>query len=218
MAAILVISPHPDDEAIGLGGTLRSHVLKGDSVEVVFLTSGERGIPQADPAATAALRESEAAAAAAILGYTGFDFWRQPDGAVVVTASLVERLRDRLQTRRPNIVYVTHPREMHPDHHAAARLVADAVAASSAPSPAILMYEVWTPLQAIDEVVDISDHIDVKLAAIRAHASQCAIMRFDDAALGLARYRGEMHSWPGGPHAEVFEKYDPSRYDAYFRQ
>ena len=75
------------------------------------------------------------------------------------------------------------------------------------PEPRLLMYEVWTPLQQIDHVEDISEQIDVKVAAIRAHKSQCAIMRFDEAALGLARYRGEMHSWPGGPYAEVFQKF-----------
>jgi LmbE family N-acetylglucosaminyl deacetylase len=66
------------------------------------------------------------------------------------------------------------------------------------------MFEVWTPLQRIDRVVDISLHMETKLAAIRAHASQCAVMRFDEAFEALARYRGEMHSWPGGDYAEIF--------------
>jgi LmbE family N-acetylglucosaminyl deacetylase len=50
----------------------------------------------------------------------------------------------------------------------------------------------------------VSAVIDDKRRAIRAYRSQCAVMRLDDAFVGLARYRGEMHSWPGGAYAEVF--------------
>jgi LmbE family N-acetylglucosaminyl deacetylase len=65
-------------------------------------------------------------------------------------------------------------------------------------------YEIWSPLTQIDHVIDISSVIGEKLSAIRAYPSQNSIMRFDQAFRGLARYRGEMHSWPGGPYAEVF--------------
>ena len=61
----------------------------------------------------------------------------------------------------------------------------------------------------IDHVEDISGVIDTKIAAIREHKSQCSVLRFDDAFLGLARYRGEMHSWPGGKYAEIFARMRP---------
>jgi LmbE family N-acetylglucosaminyl deacetylase len=66
------------------------------------------------------------------------------------------------------------------------------------------MYEVWTPLQRIDEIVDISPYVKTKRAAIRAYKCQCDVLAFDEAILGLNRYRGEMHSWPGGDYAEIF--------------
>lgn len=201
---VLVLSPHPDDEAIGLGGTLHLHVRNGDEVEVIFLTSGERGVQGKGPTETASTRESEAAAAAQILGYGSMEFWRQPDGAVEANPALVQRLTDKLQAWQPAFVYVTHPAEQHPDHRAAASLVQRAVQEMAGRRPQIRSYEVWTPLQHMDHVEDISEVIEVKMAAIRAHRCQCEIVRFDEAALGLARYRGEMHSWPGGPYAEVF--------------
>ena len=70
--------------------------------------------------------------------------------------------------------------------------------------PLVLGYEVWTPVQKLVEIVDISPCMATKLRAIRAYRSQCAVLDFDAAILGLNRYRGEMHSWPGGRYAEVF--------------
>ena len=119
----------------------------------------------------------------------------------------MEQLQSHLDASAPDLIYVTHGREMHTDHRAAARAVGQAARRFASPKrPDVLMFEVWTPIQRIDEIVDITPYIDVKLDAIRAYKGQCAIMRFDDAAHGLARYRGEMHLWPGGDFAEAFTR------------
>jgi N-acetylglucosamine malate deacetylase 1 len=211
MGRILVISPHPDDESIGCGGTLRAHVVAGDRVHVSFLTSGERGGHGSSPEHTGRLREAEAAAAAAILEIDQVEFWREPDGALRASDAVVARLRLRIRELKPEVIYVPHDREMHSDHRAAARMVRRVVTdLNGGPArPSVFMFEVWTPLAHLDHVVDISPHIEVKLAAVRAHASQCGVMRFDEAVRGLNRYRGEMHSWPGGDYAEAFARLSP---------
>ncbi len=206
MARVLVVSPHPDDESIGCGGTLRKHVLQGDSVHIIFLTSGERGGHGRSPEETKRIREREAKRAAAILGVAHIEFWRERNGGLRVTDRLIRRLRAKLIAWKPAVLYVTHDREQHVEHRAAARLVRRAMAGlpRSAKKPRALMFEVWTPLQRMDEIVDISRYIKTKLAAIRAHKSQCDVVQFDEAFLGLSRYRGELHSWPGGDYAEIF--------------
>jgi len=201
---ILVVAPHPDDEAFGCGGTIVDHARAGDEVRAIFLTSGEAGGHGSPSDDTASRRESEARTAARILGIGKIEFWRLPDGRLKAGEELIARLRAEIRRWRPTRVYVTHLREQHPDHRAAARAVERALGGIARP-PAVWRYEVWTPIARIGALVDISDHIDAKLDALRAHASQCAVLRFDDSALGLARYRGEMHSWPGGPYAEAFE-------------
>jgi LmbE family N-acetylglucosaminyl deacetylase len=98
-------------------------------------------------------------------------------------------------------VYAPHLAEMHADHRATARITLRAVNGLALETR---FFEVWTPLPRMDDVVDITRHIDVKLAAIRAYESQCRVLPFDEAFRGLARYRGEMFSWPEGQYAEVF--------------
>jgi LmbE family N-acetylglucosaminyl deacetylase len=213
MTRVLVISPHPDDEAIGCGGVIRQHALGGHVVRVVFLTSGEAGGHGRAPEETARLREDEAQAAARILEIEGIEFWREPDGALSSGPSLTGRLRETILDWGPQILYVPHDREDHPDHRAAARLVRQAlsIAGPGVHTLTVLQYEVWTPLSRFDRVVDISPHMEVKLAAIRAHKTQCAVMDFGEAALGLNRYRAIMHSgWPPASYAEVFASLRPT--------
>jgi LmbE family N-acetylglucosaminyl deacetylase len=66
----------------------------------------------------------------------------------------------------------------------------------------VLAYEVWTPLLEFNYVEDISEFMNLKIAALRKHQSQIKIIRYDEAAEGLARYRGAMTGV--GKHCEVF--------------
>lgn len=67
----------------------------------------------------------------------------------------------------------------------------------------ILGYEVWHPLSTHQLAVDISATVERKLEALRCHQSQIEPTHYDEAFLGLARYRGVMSFT--GTYAEVFE-------------
>jgi LmbE family N-acetylglucosaminyl deacetylase len=205
MKRVLVISPHPDDESIGCGGSLRQHAVAGDVVHVVFLTSGEKGGHGRPEIETVRLREEEARAAAAVLGVRELEFWREPDGALEARPELIGRVKSKFRSFAPDVLYVPHPEESHPDHRVAAQLALGSVRNADAAAE-VWGYEVWTPIQRIDRVEDISAHIETKMAAIRTYRCQCEVLAFDEAFRGLARYRGEMHSWPGGDYAEVFTR------------
>lgn len=208
MKNILVISPHPDDEAIGCGGTICKHIAEGDSVEVIFLTSGEKGGHGRTEEETIKTREQESNDAASILRLSDIEFWKEPDGNLQATENNVLRLLEKIRSSQPIIIYVPHENEEHPDHRAAALLVNKALKQlpEVVTAPTVWMYEVWTPIQRMDYIVDISTYIETKRKAILAYKSQCDVLAFDEAILGLNRYRGEMHSWPGGDYAEVFKK------------
>ena len=57
---VLVIAPHPDDETLGCGGSIALHDDRGDNVAVLWLTSGEAGIPEVGITEAAATRRRKA--------------------------------------------------------------------------------------------------------------------------------------------------------------
>ena len=208
MEKVIVISPHPDDEAIGCGGTIAAHIDNGDIVHIIFLTSGEKGGHGKSEEETIEIREGEAKAAAAILNITGIEFWREPDGNFQASETNIARLFNTIEQFKPDVIYVPHHNEEHKDHKSAALLMKRTLPYLNGTSekPVVYMYEIWTPIQKIDHIKDISPYVEIKRKAIQAHKSQCAVMNFEEAILGLNRYRGEMHSWPAGDYAEIFER------------
>jgi LmbE family N-acetylglucosaminyl deacetylase len=205
---VLVVAPHPDDEAIGCGGAICLHRRRGDPVRVVFLTSGERGLPGRPAEEVRSVREAEARAAGEVLSVGGIDFLRLPDlGLADNLGRGAEALARLLAAYAPDLVYLPHSEESHPDHEAALPLVRAALAGPGIPSPELRGYEVWSPMTRYGWVEVIGDVMPRKLRAVRCYRSQLALFRYDRAVQGLNRYRGVMGA--GSRYAEAFVWLDP---------
>ncbi len=190
---VMVVAPHPDDESIGCGGSICNHVAGGDPVTVAYLSSGERGLAHLAPEEAVRVREAEAEAAASVLGLSGTEFLRLPDsllGSCVDEAAA--RLAGVVEESRPELLYLPHPQESHPDHAASLPVVWRALEEVNMTSVTLLTYEVWTPLPVWDLVNDITSVMSRKLEAIRCYPSQLRQFRYDDAACGLNTFRGAL--------------------------
>lgn len=204
MNKVLIVAAHPDDAEIGAGGLIIKYVAQGDTVEVLYLTSGEHGVPGKTAAEATLIREEEAREVSKLVGTKIVDFWRLPDGHLSYSNDLRDRLAREIERLAPDMILVTHEKESHPDHRIACKLVREALKTWLNKPPVALTTEVWTPHSRAERVLNISDVILEKIAAIRQHASQNSRVAFDDAAFSLARYRGVMQG--KCEYAEVYNK------------
>jgi N-acetylglucosamine malate deacetylase 1 len=118
---VLAIGAHPDDVELGCGGTLALLARQGRKVGILHLTRGEsgtRGTPEE--------RLAEAERAAAALGAVELAFLDCGDGALRRGEAEEDALIEVLRTWRPELVLGPTPRDRHPDHARAHRLVAAA--------------------------------------------------------------------------------------------
>ncbi len=207
---VLVFAPHPDDDVIGCGGSIAKHVKSNHTVTIVYMTSGEAGLPKLkEKKMLARIREQEAQEAAAFLGVNDLIFLRYPNMNLRGTEEILTSLIAILKEKNPDIVYVPHANDEHKDHQATHKLVIQAIAQltkEQRKNLVILGYEVWTPLQHVSYTVNISEYIELKMKAIQQHQSQIIHDKpYDEAIKGLNRYRGIMKN--KGEYCECFAVY-----------
>lgn len=116
--SVLVIAAHPDDETIGMGGTIAKHVQEGDDVYVCILSEGvtsrHKEIERQKECALAATR---------ILGVKETIFLDFPDQRLdgVPLLSIIQPLEACIERVRPHIVYTLHRGDANQDHQVAYR-------------------------------------------------------------------------------------------------
>ncbi len=208
---VLVLAPHPDDEACGIGGTLALHRRQGDPVLVCFVTDGTNGDPDGRfGPGLAETRRKEALAAAEILGGLETRFLGLPDGREVnerdldMVAGMLETV---LASWRPDLVYLPWPEEAHADHAhvaAAAYRMLGRVRGPGEEGPRVLEFEVWSPLPA-EFIVDITETAETKRRAMLAHASQVHYTDYPHQLMGLAAHRS-VYLPKGSRYGEAFRE------------
>jgi LmbE family N-acetylglucosaminyl deacetylase len=185
-ASALAIGAHPDDVEFGCGATLAKWAAAGCVVHILILTDGSKGTwdPDIDPDLLRRTRREEQRDAARRLGATGeVMFLDEIDGELESSLALRREVIRRIRTVRPVVVLGHDPwrrYRIHPDHRHAGWLVCDAIAGSRDPlfdpDPTLAHHRVSTVLlweaDAPNHVENVAGHVETKLSALEAHASQ----------------------------------------------
>ncbi len=189
----LLIVAHPDDPEYFCAGTIARWARSGAEVCYIICTSGQLGTKNSntDPYEIARIREGEQIAAARLTGVKDVVFLRHQDGLLEDTITLRHQLVREIRRFRPEVVVINDPRIYfgedfinHPDHRAAAEAALGAVY-PLAGSPLIFRelendgFQAHTVRKLYiftwnqpNTWVDITDSIDIKIAALKLHHSQ----------------------------------------------
>ena len=187
----MVVSPHPDDAEIGCGGTIAQWIREGTEVVYVLCTNGDKGTGDRDMTSErlAEIRRNEQAEAADVLGVQEVIYLGYPDGMLEDTYEFRGELVNAIRRHRPDVVFCTDPHRrsfyLHRDHRLSGQVTLDAVfpyARDHLHYPQdivvhgldthkvgdVLMWGTEEP----DTFVDITETIEIKIAALKMHVSQ----------------------------------------------
>lgn len=200
---VLVIAPHPDDEIIGVGGTIAKRAKAGDEVYVCVVTKGPKSL---FPEEIVEQTRKECREADAKLGVKETIFLDFP-AVMLETVPRYEfngKIAEFVQRINPDEVYIPHRGDMQIDH----QMVVDAAMVAVRPRgknypKRVYAYETlsetgWNIPNTVNEFIptvyeDISEFLVAKLEAMSVFESQLSLFpaaRSIGAIEALAKFRG----------------------------
>lgn len=191
---VVVIAPHPDDEAIGPGGTLLR--LAGNGAAALSLLLMTAGQP-----ADGTTRRLESEATIRRLGGS-FRCLDLADGNIPIDGATVARFAAEIDALAPDVLMLPFALDDHDDHRRANELLIKAAGLLTC-RPEIWAYQVYGGVLC-NVVVDITDVADAKRELIRTYSSQMAVRDWANFSLGLAAWNSRFLPRRDASFAEMF--------------
>ncbi|HLP79794.1 MAG TPA: PIG-L deacetylase family protein [Acidobacteriota bacterium] len=180
---IVIFCAHPDDEAIGPGGTIARYAKEGKTIVCVIFTDGEASHFWEKKNVITRTRRAEARASARILGITHLLHLGLHDGKLtqdIKRPEVKKKLIDILKKYKPQKVFTHDADDMvYPDHTAVHKIVVDAFDTYNSSRPVkadLYTFNIWA--FAMRErnrpqlFVDITDYFSQKKKALHCFKSQ----------------------------------------------
>ena len=200
---VMVVAPHPDDETLGVGGTIAKYSAQGADI-FVLIVSGH--LPPLYSRKDYDKTVHEAESAFKLLGVSQSEFLEIP--ATMINSKPLHKVNGRISKIindfKPHIVFCPYP-DRHIDH----RLIFDSVMVATRPVGIGRDIEILAAYETLSEthwnaphiepnftpnwVVDITEQIDNKLDALSCYKSQISDFpgpRSIEAVEALAKFRG----------------------------
>jgi len=176
---ILVISPHPDDEVLGCGGTMAKHSINKDEVYLCIVTKGYE--PDWSKEFMENMKE-QIDESSKTLGVKETYFLDYPTAKLdtVSQKKLNESFFEIIEKIKPDILYFPHKGDLNKDH----RIIFESVLVASRPInhkiKRILSYEVLSETEWGQQIepfipnvyVDVSETFTKKIEAMNAYKSE----------------------------------------------
>ncbi len=191
---ILIILAHPDDPEFFLGASIARWVTAGHHVHYVLLTKGDKGHKDETLTSTDVvnIRVKEQEQAARFLGVDSVEYYDYEDGYLIPDLEMRKLVVRSIRKYQPHILVTCDPTNLfpnqqyinHPDHRYAGQVVIDAMFPAAGNRfffpelieegyPPHEVEEVWMSLtNQPDVVLNVTDHWNDKLSALKCHASQ----------------------------------------------
>ena len=173
---VLAIAAHPDDIELACAGALVRAKARGQRFGIVDLTRGEMGTR-----GDVETRRRESELAAQILGAEFRETLDFGDGGLEKSRANELVLIDVIRREKPRLILTSYPDDRHPDHRRAGELVTDAAfyaglrkieTSHAAHRPQQTIYFSTAYVHAPTFVVDVTDAMETRRAAVRAYTSQ----------------------------------------------
>ena len=157
---VLIIAAHPDDEILGMGGTIAKHTSQNDNVTIIYMATGitarreplksEHGIKNISKKVQEIWQNEienlrqDAKKSAKLLNVKNVRFYDFPDNEMdrIQLLKIVKVIEKEIKTTKPDRIYTNHHSDLNVDHRVVFNATLTACSPSGFPVKELLTFEV----------------------------------------------------------------------------